>query len=53
MEAELRAALSKKGTHYRGVDAALLGQLVDNAQRHGMDAKAAAAAFDKFMAINQ
>lgn len=49
MEAELQKALLFRGTLYRGLDPALLEQLTGAARQHGLAAKQAAAAFDKFM----
>lgn len=53
MEAELQRALQLRGTLYKGVDPALLGQLAASAEKHGLVAKQAAAAFDKFMTVQR
>ncbi len=49
MEVELRKALAHKGTLYKGIGDAVLSQLLSVARQHGLAAKQAAVAFDKFM----
>lgn len=53
MEADLQNALKKRGTMYTGLEAVVLQQLAQTAQQHGLDAKQAAAAFDKFMTVQR
>lgn len=53
MEADLQRALGARGTLYKGVDPLVLSQLAAAAQQHGLEAKQAAAAFDKFMTVHR
>lgn len=53
MEVELHNALKRRGTMYSGLDSLVLQQLAQAAQQHGLDAKQAAAAFDKYMTVKQ
>lgn len=53
MEA-LGAALRGKGKLYQsGLQPGVLAQLAGAADKHGLEAKKAAAAFDKFMAVSR
>jgi hypothetical protein len=53
MEADLQRALLLRATLYKGADPAVLTQLSGIAERHGLSAKQAAAAFDKFMTVQR
>ncbi len=53
MEVELQRALQRRGTLYNDVDTTLLGPLAASAEKHGLAAKQAAAAFDKFMIVQR
>lgn len=53
MEADLQSALRVRGTLYKGVDPSVLASLAAAAEHHGLAAKQAAAAFDKFMTVHR
>ena len=53
MEAAIKGALVRRGTLYKDISSHLLAQLEVLAGQHGLDAKAIATAFDKFMTTSR
>jgi hypothetical protein len=50
---DIKKALLMRSTLYKDIDASMLAALGEAAQRQCLDAKALAAAFDKFMTVNR